>query len=144
MKEQNYKNHAKYVIGYHVILFGVTVALLVVSIVNLVKAINHHINLLQPSMFILIAIAFVMLFIYVRGFPLAVQDRVIRTEENLRHFILTGKLLDTDLTLPQIIALRFAADEEFIALTERAIKDKLTNKEIKAAISKWKADHHRA
>ena len=49
-----------------------------------------------------------------RAFPLAVQDRAIRAEENLRYFSLTGKLLDKGLTMSQIIALRFADDNEFV------------------------------
>jgi hypothetical protein len=45
--------------------------------------------------------------------------------------------------LPQIIALRFAPDSEYLALLDLAIKENLSNKEIKAAIQNWKADHHR-
>jgi hypothetical protein len=73
-----------------------------------------------------------------------VQDRAIRAEENMRHYIMTGKLLDRQLTMPQIIALRFASDAEFLELAKRAIDEKLTNKQIKEAIKDWRADHHRA
>jgi uncharacterized protein YeeX (DUF496 family) len=45
--------------------------------------------------------------------------------------------------LPQIIALRFAPDSEYLALLDRAIKENLSNKDIKAAIQNWKADYHR-
>ncbi|HEY4155010.1 MAG TPA: DUF6526 family protein, partial [Puia sp.] len=60
-----------------------------------------------------------------------------------RYFSLTGKLLDSRLTLSQIIALRFAPDNEFVELADRALKENLNNSSIKKAIRQWKADHHR-
>ena len=45
--------------------------------------------------------------------------------------------------MKQIIALRFAPDDELIALADKALKEKMSNKEIKLAIKNWKADHHR-
>ena len=83
------------------------------------------------------------MFWLMRAFPARVQDRAIRAEENLRHYVLTGKLLDPRLKVSQIIALRFADDEEFVELTKRAVEEGLTNDQIKKAIKKWKADHHR-
>ena len=79
-----------------------------------------------------------------RSFSLKAQDRAIRAEENLRHFVLTGKLLDKSLSISQIIALRFAPDEELIALTERAVKGNLSSTDIKKAIKNWKEDNYRA
>ena len=46
--------------------------------------------------------------------------------------------------MSQIIALRFASDEEFVALTAKANAENLSNKEIKLLIKNWKADHDRA
>jgi len=79
-----------------------------------------------------------------RSFPLRVQDRAIRAEENLRYFSMTGKLLEKKLTMSQIIALRFAGDSEFIALVDQALQNNWTNKEIKQAIKNWRPDNHRA
>jgi hypothetical protein len=56
---------------------------------------------------------------------------------------MTGKALPTELTISQIIALRFASDAEYLALLDRAIKENLSNKEIKLAIQNWKADYYR-
>ena len=84
-----------------------------------------------------------MFFIYARLFALKAQDRAIRAEENLRHFALTGKLLPASLKIGQIIALRFASDNEFVALSEKAAKDGLSSKEIKQSVIQWRADHHR-
>jgi hypothetical protein len=74
---------------------------------------------------------------------LKAQDRVIRTEENLRHYILTGKLLDPKLTIRQIIGLRFSSDEEFLSLSQRAVTENISEENIKKMIKKWRADYHR-
>ncbi|MGD0361012.1 MAG: DUF6526 family protein [Bryobacteraceae bacterium] len=81
---------------------------------------------------------------YVRVFPLKAQDRAIRAEENLRHFVLTGKLLDPRLVMGQVIALRFAPDEEFVDLARKAADANMPAAEIKRAIKNWKADNYRA
>ena len=86
---------------------------------------------------------FLFLFAFVRIFALKAQDRAIRAEENLRHFALTGKLLPSSLRIGQIVALRFAADEEFVALAVKAVAENLTGKEIKQSIHNWKADTYR-
>jgi hypothetical protein len=64
-------------------------------------------------------------------------------EENLRSHRLTGKMSDSRLSRGQIIALRFAGDDEYAALSERAIKENMSPKEIKQAIQNWLSDHHR-
>ena len=143
MKEQNLQNHARYVPLFHFIFSTIVVILLVMSIVNLVSAFSHGMGLLPAFMFFLIALSFLIVFVFMRVFPLAAQNRAIRAEENLRYFTLTGKLFDSRLKLSQIIALRFAADAELVELTARAIKENLSNRDIKTAIHQWKADHHR-
>ena len=76
-------------------------------------------------------------------FPLRAQDRAIRAEERLRYFILTQKTLPENLRISQIIALRFADDAEFPGLVDRAVKEGMSAKEIKAAIQNWKGDYYR-
>ena len=76
-------------------------------------------------------------------FPLKAQDRAIRAEENLRHYVLTGKLLDPKLTVRQIIGLRFASDREFVALAQKAAAESLSEDAIKKAIRNWRADTYR-
>ena len=85
-----------------------------------------------------------MLFYYTRTFALKAQDRAIRAEENLRHFALTGKLLDTRLGMRQIIALRFAPDEEFLELARKAADANTPAADIKRAVKNWRADNYRA
>jgi hypothetical protein len=86
---------------------------------------------------------FLCLFAFVRIFALKAQDRAIRAEENLRHFALTGKLLPATLRIGQIVALRFASDEEFVALAIKAAAENLSVKQIKESINNWKADTYR-
>jgi Family of unknown function (DUF6526) len=74
---------------------------------------------------------------------LTAQDRAIRAEENLRYFVLTGKLLPTTLKISQVVALRFAGDDELVALVQKTILENLGNKKIKQAIIHWRADEHR-
>jgi hypothetical protein len=74
---------------------------------------------------------------------LKAQDRAIRAEENLRHFVITGRLLDPGLNIRQIIALRFASDDEFVALAQRAVAGKMAPDAIKRAVKHWRADTYR-
>jgi hypothetical protein len=78
-----------------------------------------------------------------RLFSLKAQDRAIRAEENLRHYVMTGKLLNPKLTVRQIIGLRFASDDEFVALAGRAVEENLSEDAIKKAVKNWRADTYR-
>jgi len=141
MKEQNFRNHSRYIILWTFITPLILVAILGGSIVNLIHADAH--THYSAALILLIAVVLIIIYWYARAFALRAQDRAIRAEENLRYFILTGKPFDSRLRLSQIIALRFAPDDEFPELVKKAVEEKLGSKEIKAAIQKWKADHHR-
>jgi hypothetical protein len=88
-------------------------------------------------------IAMMLLHVFVRVFPLKAQDRAIRAEEQLRHYLLAGKLLDTRLTMRQIVALRFASDGEFVVLAQRAVDQSLSPDAIKREVKQWRADTYR-
>lgn len=141
MAEQNFKNHTRLVAGYHGITFLLILSGLIGSIVNLIKADTgtHY----SAALLVVVFLALVGIFWYARSFALKAQDRAIRAEENFRHFILTGKPLDKQLRMGQIIGLRFASDEELPALAKRAVEEKLSQKDIKQAIQNWRADYYR-
>lgn len=138
---QEYKNHVQYVKGYHFVTLPLVIALLGGAIYNLVTSTKE--NLYDSSLILLISVVICLLYYYTRALPLRAQDRAIRAEESLRHYLLTGKPMDPQLRLGQIIALRFASDEELPELTRKAVTEKLPAKEIKRQIKKWKGDYHR-
>lgn len=142
MQEQNFQNHSKYVLGYHVITSVLLLGALITAIIYTVM--NGSEQAVLAITLLLTIAALLGVFWYTRVFALRAQDRAIRAEENLRYFVLTGKLLPSNLRMGQIIALRFAPNEELIALVERAAIEALSAKEIKQAIQNWKPDYHRA
>ncbi|MDB5206229.1 MAG: hypothetical protein JWR72_1304 [Flavisolibacter sp.] len=139
MKQQNYKNHTQIVYGYY-LFTGVPILVLIGIAIS--KIFNEEDKSFGIILLLIGWILLTMLF-RSRGFALKAQDRAIRAEENLRHFMLTGKAMDAKITLSQIIALRFASDEELPSLAQRAATESLSNKEIKLAIKKWRSDWHR-
>jgi hypothetical protein len=143
MTTQNYSNHARLVTGYHFVLAGLLFFTLVGSVVNLYTSWGDHERIYSAALIVALTFCCGGLFYYCRVFPLKAQDRAIRAEENLRHFALTGKLLDPRLTLSQVIALRFAPDDEFVALAKKSADDNMAAKDIKRAIKNWKPDNER-
>jgi hypothetical protein len=78
-----------------------------------------------------------------RQYPLKVQDRVIRLEERLRLQALAPAEWHTQiyrLTEDQLIALRFAADDEVVELAKQALEHNLNRKQIKERIKSWRPD----
>ncbi len=143
MADQNFKNHSRLLVGWHGVTAIAVVALLICSLINLYHSAYNWQAHYTAVLFAITAIALCFIFWFTRVFALKAQDRAIRAEENLRHFALTGKLLDSRLRIGQVIALRFAADDEFVALAKKAAEENLSSKAIKQAIINWKADYHR-
>lgn len=141
MKQQNYKNHSKFVVGYHVVTLLAILAFLGGAIRNLWSSSED--NVYSASLLVLIAFILLFMFYFIRSFALKAQDRAIRAEEKLRYFILTGKSISNKLTTRQFIGLRFAPDDEFPALAEKAAMENLSEIDIKKAIKNWKADDYR-
>jgi len=143
MEGQNYANHRRFVPMFHVVLFGAIMLTLIGSLVNLYKSLGDHQRLYSASLIAVIMVCLLILFFFCRIFALKAQDRAIRAEENLRHYVLTGRLLDPRLTVRQIIGLRFASDEEFAALAQKAAQEGLSEEEIKKSVKNWRADTYR-
>lgn len=141
MKEQNYKNHRQVVYGYY-LFTGIPILILIVLATRRLVS-NADENQELNIILLLIGWTLLTMLFRSRGFALKAQDRAIRAEEGLRYFILTGTRLDPRLSLSQVIALRFASDEEFPALAKKAADENLTSKEIKKQIKNWRSDWKR-
>ncbi len=141
MNQQHYQNHKQVVYSYY-LLTGVPILILIIISIKWITM-EDVIMELWGMMFLLVGWILLTMLFRSRGFALKAQDRAIRAEESLRHYILSGRQIDNRLTLSQVIALRFASDEEVIALAERAIAENLSNDAIKREIKNWRADHHR-
>ena len=126
MLEQNYANHRRFVPLYHFILFGLLALSLIGSIVNLVESFVSGIGIYNASLIFMIFICLLLVFYFIRIFPLKAQDRIIKLEENFRSYVMTGKTLDPKLTIRQIIGLRFASDDEFNALAQKAAAENIS------------------
>lgn len=144
MTEQNFSNHARLVPLYHFVLFGLIVLTLIGSFVNLYQSFGDHSRIYNASLICVMCVSLLILFFFARIFALKAQDRAIRAEENFRHYVLTGKPLDSRITIQQTIALRFAPDAEFPGLAKRAADEGLEPKAIKQSIKNWKGDYYRA
>lgn len=142
MQTQNFKNHSQYVPGFHFITLTLLLLVIIGSVVNLINSVPQ--NIYSASLLVVLSIATFLLAFFARGFALKAQDRAIRAEENFRHYIATGQQLDSRLKPSQIIALRFAGDDEFVALANKAATENMSAKEIKMAIKNWKGDYYRA
>jgi low affinity Fe/Cu permease len=138
-KEQSYHSHTRISPIYHYVLAPVSLIFFVASIVYIIMERFSFSSTLLLGLSVSVAI----LTILVRGLAITLQNRVIRNEENTRHFMLTGKPLDQRLTLQQIIALRFSMDEAFPSLCTKAADSGMEPDAIKRAIIDWRADHLR-
>ncbi len=143
MAEQNYANHRRFVPLYHYVLSLILLLVLVDSIWNLWRAIGQGSDRLDAGILLMIAVALIIVFWYMRVFPLRAQDRAIRAEENLRHYVLTGNLLDPRITTRQVVGLRFASDEELPELARLAAEEGLSEDAIKRAVKTWRPDDYR-
>lgn len=139
---QSFGHHRRIIPGYHYVLFGILIVNLILRIVWAIRNPGW-----SNAWAIVMAVAFILMAWYLRRFPNRAQDRIIRMEERQR----LGRLLPDHLrprlgefTPAQLVALRFAADEEIPALAERVLNERITNKRaIKALIQNWRADHLR-
>lgn len=144
MSQQSYKNHVRFYTPHHFVFYPV---LLVLLFSTIYMAASDE-NLRSVWIVISLIIVFVgwLSFMLRQHYALTLQDRIVRLELRYRYFSLTGKrleLLEPQLTMGQLFALRFAPDEELEALTNRAITNNMSADEIKKSIVNWLPDYMR-
>jgi hypothetical protein len=138
---QNLKNHARLDPPYHIVLSLVILVNLVYSVVHLVRHMSW-----RSGWFVVLSLAVVIVYLRMRSYPLKVQDRVIRLEERLRLQALAPAEWHSQiyrLSEDQLIALRFAGDDEVVALAKQALEENLSRKQIKERIRSWRTDEWR-
>ncbi len=136
---QTYANHRQFVPAFH---YG----LLPILVVNVIWNGSRFVGRpsIDTAIAALLAFAFIMFAVLARVFAIRVQDRVIRLEMRLR----LKALLPTDLSprilefsTAQLVALRFANDEELPSLAATVLRDQINNRDvIKKMIRNWVPD----
>ena len=140
-KTQDLKHHAKFDPPFHFILGPFLLLNLIAVIVHLVRHPNWW-----NGWLVVVSVVLWVPALKLRLYALKVQDRVIRLEERLRLQALTPIEWHAQiqrLTEDHLIGLRFAGDDEVVALAKQALEEKLNRKEIKERIRNWRADDWR-
>jgi hypothetical protein len=138
--EQSYAKHA-----HRPVLSNVAGALALVALISLAGAWLAGWDTRDVGI-VSLAMAVVVLVSISRIYIVRLQDRIILLEMKVRGAeLLTPEqeAMLASLQRRQIIALRFASDDELPALVERAAREPLTPDQIKRDIKRWRADHLR-
>jgi hypothetical protein len=141
---QSYKNHTRYDPVFHFFLIPLLILNFAFSFALLFR--HHHEHPHITIWWIVLSFVLFMMGGSVRGNALKLQNRIIRLEERLRLSVLLPHAEHAtiySLSGSQLIALRFASDEELPTLARRALAENFTPKQIKEAIVTWRPDHHR-
>ena len=139
---QTYQNHPRWFPLFHFVITPLLAVLIIWAAACMMMEFQWW-----RVQILLLAISVGLVGLAARIQALKVQDRLIHLEETLRY----SRLLDPELAekakglkLSQIIALRFASDEELPDIVRRTISGEFaTPKDIKLAIRSWRGDHRR-
>ena len=138
MQSQSFSNHVRVHPLYHYFAVPVSLALIPLSLINV------FINFGLPSIILFVAMIMLHLAIFLaRDYAKKNQDRIIRAELRMRYYQLTQQPLEeieARLSVAQLLALRFASDEEFIELLRNPGTAEKKPDEIKKQIIQWNAD----
>lgn len=140
MAEQSFASHA-----HHPIPTYVATVFTLVALVASVGAWLFDWTTLDLAV-VAVSLAATVLVLISRAYITRLQDRIILLEMQVR----CARLLPANecarlaaLSPKQVVALRFASDEELAPLLERAAREDLPPREIKRAIVRWRPDHLR-
>ena len=141
---QNFKNHTRYDPAFHFFL----IPLLLLNFIFCIYITIHDWPRFEHThlWWIVMAVVFFVIAGLTRGNALKVQDRVIRMEERLRLAALlpaADRAHIDELSIKQLVALRFASDAELPALVHKTLTERLEPKAIKQHITTWRPDYDR-
>lgn len=142
-ESQSFAKHARYFPAFHFFVFPVLLVYLVYAV-----RVALQVRAWPATLAAVVALALLVFSFAARMMVLTVQNRVIRLEERLR----LARLLPADLqgrieelTVGQLVALRFASDGELAELTRKVLTEGITDKKtIKSMVTTWRPDHLRA
>ena len=140
-KPQNYENHAKFIPVFHYI----ALPLLLVNFFGALFRVTQEISFYTLNG-VGLAISLIVVAVFTRLFALKAQDRVIRLEEQIRMQTFLPDAIKAQvghLTMGQIVALRFASDEELVDLTQDALDQNTSPNALKQAVKNWRPDYDR-
>ncbi|CAA7386230.1 DUF6526 family protein [Chryseobacterium fistulae] len=144
MDSQNYKNHRKFYTPHHFIFLPLLIILEGIGVYNIWN--DPENQLLWILFSIIIFLIFYLSIMLRQHYSLGLQNRIIILEFKQRYFEIfkvRSDEVEEKLRFSQIAALRFAYDDEFKILLERALKENISGNQIKKSIIRWKADNHR-
>jgi hypothetical protein len=140
VSEQSFENHA-----YRPVQTAVAAAFALFAFVMIVQQIRRGAEPRDWALALTILSVFTLVSIS-RAYTVRLQDRIIMLEVKVRAAELLTSGQDAQLAKlnsKQIAALRFAGDNEFGTLLDRAARENLSPKEIKASIKNWRPDLYR-
>jgi hypothetical protein len=129
--------------SYHFVAAPLAIVVLIFSTIELFRGLGQREKSSLDWLIFILAVCLVFAVACIRRYATKTQDRMIRLEENFRHYRLTGRTLDQRISISQIIALRYADDDEFPALCERAATDGMSPTTIRSAVMNWRPDKMR-
>ena len=138
MKTQSFSNHVRVHPLYHYFAVPASLLLAVAALVNLFI----YFSLTAAILFVAMILLHLAIFLG-RDYAKKNQDRIIRTEQRLRYFQLTGKRMEeieNRFTTSQLLALRFASDDEFLESLNNPETPRKKPEVIKREIIQWNAD----
>ena len=139
---QTYGTHRRFIPAYHFFALPVLFINIVIAAIRFARDPRA-----MTGWQVVVALALFTAILLLRFMAVRAQDRIIRLEERTRLARLVPSDLGgriADLTPSQLVALRFAPDDEVPELTRRALNGELkTQGDIKRAIHNWRADHLR-
>jgi hypothetical protein len=139
---QTYANHRRFHPLFHFFLAPGSLVLMILTIINVFR----HYPRMEAWILLFMAVLFFTAVYLLRSYPLRAQDRIIRLEERQRLEALLSEASMPrirELTEAQLIALRFASDNELPALVDKVLATKMSARDIKKAIVTWRADTFR-
>lgn len=144
MNTQNYGNHRKFYAPHHFVFIPL---LIILEGTGIYKIFNDTENQLIWTLFsVLIFLVFYLAIMVRQHYALGLQNRMVRLEFRQRYFEifnLRSDQAEEKLNFSQIAALRFAYDDEFKILLEKALKENISGDEIKKSITNWRGDYLR-